>query len=375
MKRKVAIIDNSTGKTGAIVAILNYTEFVREEFEFIYILPSESQAAKLVSSKGYEVIQLPFLELSKNIRNILFYIPYLAINVWRFNKIVKKHGVELVHSNDFYNLIALIAKAFGAKYKLITHIRFMPDRFPKLLVKFWMKLHLKFAEHIISVSNAVKNKLPTNEKIQVIYDCLIKQNDEAPIKGNQNQEINILSLSHFIEGKGQNFAIESFSKAFSENKNLRMKMVGGDLGLEKNKAYKKNLRLLVKDRGLENIVSFHPEVEDSIKEMQAADIFLNFSESESFSMTTLEALCLGVPVIVSDSGGPAELFEHGQSGILVPNRNVEEMAKSILKLASDSDLRTKFSVNSVQYVNRKFSVTNTYEKLKDIYKQLIKNEN
>ena len=55
---------------------------------------------------------------------------------------------------------------------------------------------------------------------------------------------------------------------------------------------------------------------------------LNFSESESFSMTCLESLYYGTPLIATDSGGPAELFKHGESGHLVPNRDVQAMAKA-----------------------------------------------
>jgi glycosyltransferase involved in cell wall biosynthesis len=88
-------------------------------------------------------------------------------------------------------------------------------------------------------------------------------------------------------------------------------------------------------------------------------------------MTCLEALAHGVPLIAMDCGGPAELFEHGESGYLIPNRDVEAGAKTILLLSNDSEMRTRFSKNSVRYVRRKFSNENTFKKLADVYAKTL----
>lgn len=370
MKKKIAIIDNSTGKTGALVAILSYAEFARDEFEFIFILPADSGAMQLVHSKGYQVIQLPFVELSKNIKNIILYLPFLFLNGLRFKKIIDKHNISLVHSNDFYNLISPLAKVLGAKYKLITHIRFMPDRFPWILKRIWLNLHLKYSEKIICVSNAVKSKLPEKDRIITIYDGL----SEDVIKKestDHNPIIKMLYLSHYIPGKGHDLALKAFELAFKKNQNLRLEFAGGDLGLSKNREYRKSLEKITRDKGLTKVIKFSGEIENTSAKMIDADIFLNFSESESFSMTIFEALSLGVPVIASDSGGPAELFINGESGFLVKNKNFNKMAEAIILLAEDSHLRTKFSINSVNYVKQKFALENTFFKIKDLYRNLL----
>ncbi len=366
-KKKIGIVDNSVGMTGALKSILNFAIYARENLDFIFILPTGGESIDIIKNHGFKVFEIPFVEISSNFKHNLKYFPSLVRNSVVLMKIIKKEGVNYIHINDFYNLTPILTKIFYNRFSIVTHIRFMPNRFPKPLLWFWMSLHLKFAEHVICVSNAVKNMLPSHKKIKVIYDCLSERIDKGLVKVNQKQEISILYLSHFIKGKGQDLAIESFSRAYSENKNLRMKMVGGDLGLEKNAIYKKNLLQMVKEKGLENIISFHPEVEDSYKEMQAADIFLNFSESESFSMTCLEALSYGVPLIATDSGGPAELFVDGESGFLVPKNDVQAMARAIKKLALSSDLRKNFSIRGIEYVDKKFSEANTFDKLRNLY--------
>ena len=115
------------------------------------------------------------------------------------------------------------------------------------------------------------------------------------------------------------------------------------------------------------MVTLDGPVSDVRKAFAQTDIALNFSESESFSMTCLEALACGVPLIATNCGGPAELFEHSESGYLIPNRDVKAGEKAILRLSADYEMRSRFAINSVRYVRCKFSVENTFKKLADIY--------
>jgi glycosyltransferase involved in cell wall biosynthesis len=105
--------------------------------------------------------------------------------------------------------------------------------------------------------------------------------------------------------------------------------------------------------------------------MKAADIVLNFSESESFSLTCLDALFFGTPLIASDCGGPAELFEHERSGLLVPNRDVLAMSAAIVQLAASADTRQRFAEAGRYFVRQKFAPAHTYQLLGELYKQVL----
>jgi glycosyltransferase involved in cell wall biosynthesis len=111
-------------------------------------------------------------------------------------------------------------------------------------------------------------------------------------------------------------------------------------------------------------------VDDVEKLMKSSDIFLNFSESESFSLTCLEALVYGVPLIASDSGGPGELFEHEQSGLLVPNRDLSAMTAAIVRLSKDQKLRERFALEGRQYVTKKFGIEKSASALTNVYTQI-----
>jgi glycosyltransferase involved in cell wall biosynthesis len=127
------------------------------------------------------------------------------------------------------------------------------------------------------------------------------------------------------------------------------------MGMTKNQEFRRELESTVQALGLGEMVQFDGFVADTESVMKEHDVILNFSEAESFSLTCLDALYYGVPLIASDCGGPAELFEDGRSGFLVPNRDVPAMAAAISRLTDDVALRRQFSMASRQFVRQKFA--------------------
>lgn len=70
-----------------------------------------------------------------------------------------------------------------------------------------------------------------------------------------------------------------------------------------------------------------------------ADIFCLPSLEEGFGMAVLEAMASGLPVIVSNQVGAADLIEEGINGFVVPVGNTDMMAHRIEQLAKDAELR------------------------------------
>lgn len=370
-KPTVAIVDNATDVTGAIKAILSFAEYSKDEFSFIFILPSASLASNHIAAKGFKVVEIPFLELSRNWMKMFLYLPNLIINGIRLKKVIKQFQVDLVHVNDFYNMAPIVGKVLAGGFKLITHVRFMPDRFPAQLMKIWVSLSLRYGESIICVSDSVKRKLPPHPKIRVIYDTLFPFEPPVLINEEPNECVRLIYLGHYILGKGQDYGLEAFALAYKENPKLLLNFVGGDLGIEKNKQFKRDLVDRAKFLQLNEVVAFGGPTLRPKDKIMAADIALNFSESESFSMTCLEALSLGIPLIATDCGGPAELFIHKESGWLIPNRDIIAMKEAILHLSENVEVRRKLNRNSPIFVRRKFAVSNTLEKLQALYLNVL----
>jgi L-malate glycosyltransferase len=98
---------------------------------------------------------------------------------------------------------------------------------------------------------------------------------------------------------------------------------------------------------------------------------LNFSESESFSITCLESLFFGCPIVATRSGGPAEIIDHGETGYLVPKGDVAAMVDHMTLLMGDPALRSRISDAGQRVVRERFSVENTSFKLKKVYDRIL----
>jgi glycosyltransferase involved in cell wall biosynthesis len=75
----------------------------------------------------------------------------------------------------------------------------------------------------------------------------------------------------------------------------------------------------------------------------SADIFVFPSTTDTFGNVIIEAQASGVPVIVSDSGGPKELVENNENGLITKAHDLEDFTEAIRKLIVDPGLRGRMA--------------------------------
>lgn len=74
----------------------------------------------------------------------------------------------------------------------------------------------------------------------------------------------------------------------------------------------------------------------------SADVFLFPSTTDTLGQVVMEAQASGLPVLVTDQGGPKEVVEHGRTGFILP-ADPAAWIDHILRLAADSALRAVMS--------------------------------
>ena len=81
--------------------------------------------------------------------------------------------------------------------------------------------------------------------------------------------------------------------------------------------------------------------EDLASAYASADFFVFPSTTDTFGNVILEAQASGIPVIVSDIGGPRDLVDNGKDGFITKGHDSAELATAIKKLSTDRELRER----------------------------------
>jgi sucrose-phosphate synthase len=84
-------------------------------------------------------------------------------------------------------------------------------------------------------------------------------------------------------------------------------------------------------------------------------VFVNATPGENFGLTIVEAAACGLPVVASPTGGPKEILEHCDNGILVNVDNPAVIAEALKKIISDHTLWEKYSANGIMATNQLYS--------------------
>ncbi len=101
-----------------------------------------------------------------------------------------------------------------------------------------------------------------------------------------------------------------------------------------------------------------------------AKVFVMPSEIEAIPLVSSEATMAGVPPILSDAGGNAEIVHDGQTGFIVPLGESETLADRITQCLTDAELSARLVQNGQQYLGQ-FTVEKMVDNLEGIYRDVL----
>lgn len=133
-----------------------------------------------------------------------------------------------------------------------------------------------------------------------------------------------------------------------------------------------DLEGLVKELGLQDTVVFGGEIPNS--EVPAAlrtfDIFCATSDRESFGVSIVEAMAMGLPVVATDASGFKEVVVDGVTGMIVERKNPQMIAQALQTLILNHQLRVEFGKNGRKRVEAVYDWENNVSEMLRIYETL-----
>jgi glycosyltransferase involved in cell wall biosynthesis len=157
----------------------------------------------------------------------------------------------------------------------------------------------------------------------------------------------IVTVGRLDENKNQAMLIHAFSKIASEFPYMKLVIYGdGDC--------REKLEELVKTKNLTDRISLPGTISDVPAHIQNARIFALTSNTEGMPNTIIEAMALGLPVVATDCpcGGPAELIDDGENGLLVPVGDAYVLADAFRIILEDSELEKRLQENSAKITQK-----------------------
>ena len=122
--------------------------------------------------------------------------------------------------------------------------------------------------------------------------------------------------------------------------------------------------------GLEDRVIVRDKVTDIEDYLQAADLGLFTSESESFCLSILEAMCFGCPSVATAVGGIPEVIDDNVSGMLVPFGNAEALARAVESLIQNRSGRRAMGVAAKGIAAERFSAETIVPRYESLYRRV-----
>jgi glycosyltransferase involved in cell wall biosynthesis len=129
------------------------------------------------------------------------------------------------------------------------------------------------------------------------------------------------------------------------------------------------LRRLISELHLEKHAVLLGEVVDVPALLARASMFVLPSLMEGISLTLLEAMARGLPVVTTRIGGNPEVVLDGSTGILVPPQNPAELAAAMAWLARNPRAATEMGVAGRSRVVRHFDIRDTIARYETLYSQ------
>ena len=326
--------------------------------EVCLVSPTHGEFTRMLESESVPIMLMPMA------RTFHF---HRAVQFARF---LKSWRADLVHSHAAVTgaILARLA-AVIAGVPLISHVH-IENKFSEVpwirKMQVWVdNFTARLAAEIVAISEHTRRSLIDQgispQRVRVIRNGVNVDGDangKAAARaraelGIEGDEPVVGTVARLCPVKGQRELILAAHEIRNKCVEAKFIILGEDL--EFNGNYRNELEQLAGQLGLDGCVQFFGFRHNAAVLMHAFELFVLPSWIEGLPVTILEAMAAGKPVVATPVGGVPELVVEGVTGLLVPPRAPERLARAILDLLQQPDVAQEMGRNGRNRVRQHYS--------------------
>ena len=298
----------------------------------------------------------------------MHYLNYrIKFQIWKelFEKYINENGKpDLIHVHTFEaGEIAIWAKEkYNIPYIVTEHTTLF---FTNKALKWHYTLASKvYANSKLNLAVSEASSLDLKQRFDIDFKYFPNFVDTSLFtlkKLNISKKKQFLNIAFLDPKKNQKMLIQAFDKAFKNNPDYQLKIIGS--GPEKDK-----LLHLINKLNNDNIelLGYLPQKE-IVSQLQSSDYFVLSSNYETFGVVLIEAMSCGLPVLSTRCGGPESIIVNDKLGSLSKTGDAVSFADNLIKL-TNSTFDSKYIRD---YANNNFSYEVLSEKLIQLYNSIV----
>lgn len=281
------------------------------------------------------------------------------------SRLFYQQQIDVVHSHNTYAHFysAAAAKLAGTPVVINTqHGRGCGQHWKQRLHFF---LANRFTDRILAVSEdsarLCRSQDPcSSKKIEALWNGidLTRFSYQGPVR-----KPHAISVARLSPEKDFPTLLQATRYVVDRVPEFRLKIVGD--GSERAA-----LESLVNQLELNHHVEFLGERKDVPELLKQAAMFVSSTSTEGISLTLLEAMAIGLPIITTSVGGNPEVVQDGETGYLVPAGSPSELGDAICKHLQRPDMWDAMGTLARDRVERQFDINRMIREYEELYASL-----
>jgi glycosyltransferase involved in cell wall biosynthesis len=289
--------------------------------------------------------------------------------------LVKQRGCRIIHASGMKAVLVarVVARLFDAS--MLVHVH--DNNVPPMPVRF---LHRSFARPTdlgICVSRAVCDTARTSyyvgrDRLRIVYNGidLSRFRRVAPdARPRVRADLGIPSDARVLALIGRFYAVKGHEEMIRMMPAIAARCPDAVLIMAGDGPNRPGCESLAAQLNIQSQVRFLGQRNDVADLLGASDVLVVPSQIEGFPLAVVEALAIGRPVVGYDVGGVGEAVDAGQTGQLVPARNMDAFVAAVVSLLDDRATLAAFSKRA-SIAAEKFSIEAHVAKLLECYEEV-----